>query len=255
MSKKYKNKTCAYCNDNLSITGDHVFAREFFLIEHRGKDLPRVPSCDSCNNKKSRLEHYLTSILPFGGKHCTAKKNLKTMVPKRLSKNRKLHRKLASNRDWVWVLQESELYTRHTCFKFDGEKLLQLFEYIGKGLYWHHIKSPLSGDTDVKAKALTKYDIDYFKKHFFTSDRFNYYAGNCGDGTFKYKGMNDPLNPDLSCWVISIYGGIQMYENTKESNEISDAIGVITLPEFINEKLIEKLNISVQGTAQTLRRS
>ena len=46
-----------------------------------------------------------------------------------------------------------------------------------------------------------------------------------------------------------------MYENTKESNEISDAIGVITLPEFINEKLIEKLNISVQGTAQTLRRS
>jgi 5-methylcytosine-specific restriction endonuclease McrA len=42
-SKKFKNKTCAYCGEpGASATGDHVFARQFFLVKHRGDDAPNA---------------------------------------------------------------------------------------------------------------------------------------------------------------------------------------------------------------------
>jgi hypothetical protein len=44
MSKKFKGKTCAYCGEREAITGDHVFAREFFLPSDRA-DLPQAPIC------------------------------------------------------------------------------------------------------------------------------------------------------------------------------------------------------------------
>src|ERR1700722_9395653 len=94
MSKKFKKKTCVYCcGKGISTTGDHVFAREFFLKSRRAT-LPQVPACAPCNKEKSELEHYLTAVLPFGGRHDDASINLETMVPPRLAKNAKLHRGL-----------------------------------------------------------------------------------------------------------------------------------------------------------------
>jgi hypothetical protein len=93
-SKKYKNKTCVYCaKEQASSTEDHIFAKEFFLENKRG-NLPQVPACDACNNKKFELEHYLTSVLPFGGQHSDSIDNLSSKVPKRLRKNKPLHDKL-----------------------------------------------------------------------------------------------------------------------------------------------------------------
>ena len=66
MSKRFRDKPCVYCLTNPSTTtGDHVFAREFFPEAARA-NLPKVPACESCNNEKSHLEHYLTAVLPFG---------------------------------------------------------------------------------------------------------------------------------------------------------------------------------------------
>ena len=77
MGKKHKGKPCAYCFERLSETADHVFARNFFLPSARA-NLPQVPACSLCNAQKSALEHYLTSVLPFGGRHKAALPNLKT---------------------------------------------------------------------------------------------------------------------------------------------------------------------------------
>lgn len=69
MTKKYKNDDCVYCGKNAhngDHIGDHIFARSFFL-EKSGNNLPKVASCKPCNSKKSELETYLTSVLPFGG--------------------------------------------------------------------------------------------------------------------------------------------------------------------------------------------
>jgi hypothetical protein len=66
MSKRFKGKICVYCCEKSSADGDHVFSRQF-LLEADRINLPKVPSCRSCNKEKSDLEHYLTAILPFAG--------------------------------------------------------------------------------------------------------------------------------------------------------------------------------------------
>ena len=101
MSKKFKDKLCVYCAEEPSTSGDHVFARQFFLPRHR-INLPKVPACDDCNGEKAELEHYLASLLPFGGRHSDAGENLETMVPKHLGKNIGLNRALAQGQGAVW---------------------------------------------------------------------------------------------------------------------------------------------------------
>ena len=59
MGKGFKGKTCVYCAAAPAATMDHVFAREFFLVDRRA-NLPKVPACQACNSAKSGLEHYLT---------------------------------------------------------------------------------------------------------------------------------------------------------------------------------------------------
>src|SRR5262245_46028730 len=94
-SKKFRDKLCVYCGVRPSTTqGDHVFARELFA-DGRTENLPKVPACKPCNDDKSRLEHYLASVLPFGGRHADAKHVLEMDVHRRLVKNVALHKRLA----------------------------------------------------------------------------------------------------------------------------------------------------------------
>lgn len=62
---------------------------------HRGA-IPHVAACAPCNNAKSALEHYLATVPPFGGNHPLSKPMLGNTVPRRLDKNKKLHRALAA---------------------------------------------------------------------------------------------------------------------------------------------------------------
>lgn len=93
-SKKYRGKVCVYCRTNKSSTADHIFPREFFQIDKRA-DLPKVPACQKCNNEKSKLEHYLAAILPFGATHSDAKKELSIDVAKGSRKIKNYIRRLS----------------------------------------------------------------------------------------------------------------------------------------------------------------
>src|SRR4051812_19921101 len=96
-SKKFKGKTCVYCGKE-SMTADHIIAREFFLRDRR-EDPIKVPACEDCNREKSRLEHYLTTVLPFGARHADAAENLSSMVPSRIRRNEKLASELRTSFD------------------------------------------------------------------------------------------------------------------------------------------------------------
>jgi len=115
MTKKFKGKLCVYCAERPSESGDHVFAKEFFLLRDRD-NLPKVPACKACNEAKSKLEHYLTSVLPFGGRHKSAKTNLETRVPQRLKKNRKLSKQLAEETLTVWSEERGKLWVQTIAF-------------------------------------------------------------------------------------------------------------------------------------------
>ena len=206
---KFDGQICIYCQSRPSTpTGDHVFARKFFLVGRRG-NLPKVPACRQCGDEKSRLEHYLTSVLPFGGRHADAHENLVGLVPDRLAKNQRLHRELESGRSRVWTKEPSGLLIQTTTVPIDCEKIEQLFVFIVKALMWHHWQVQLGAESFVdvhlaagevarafarlsslRAKARLKVDV--------------------GDGTFIYEGAQGTDNDTISVWDFSIYGGVKL---------------------------------------------
>ncbi|WP_136515577.1 HNH endonuclease [Geomonas edaphica] len=236
MSKKYKNKICVYCGNESSKTADHVFAREFFLLTKRD-NLPKVPSCLCCNGQKSQLEHYLSSLLPFGGQHQDAKTNLTEMVPKRLSRNQRLHEELNRNKSYSLLRDSSAQVVTSMVLPFDGEKLLTLFEYITKGLLWHHWQTLLSDEYFVQTLALTRAGEDFFQNKFLNLYSPNRVSVTLGGDTFRYIGAQGVDDPRISAWVFTVYNGVRLSESGTDLGETSTKIGALTGSKRLLEKL------------------
>jgi hypothetical protein len=170
VSKKFKGQRCAYCSLHEAVTGDHIFAREFFLPSARA-DLPQAPACLECNNEKSKLEHYLTAVLTFGGRHADASENLASMVRKRLEKNSKLHSNLMAGQRIVSVSEKETKPEETIAIPFDGAKLEQLFSMITRGLVWYHWGIYLEHGYEVQTQTVTPYGLEQMKKSCFVRMR------------------------------------------------------------------------------------
>lgn len=208
MSKRFRGKLCIYCLVNPSTTGDHVFAREFFSESERA-DLPKVPACGSCNNEKSRLEHYLTAVLPFGARHADALANLRDLVPPRLAKNAKLHRELVQGRGFALSEERPGLHAPAETLPFNGERLRQLLGFVAKGLLWHHWGVTLKGHHTMKVMWLTKLDEASFYP-FLDLNAKQRVRSSLGNGAFSYEGVQGTDYPEFSVWKISIFGGLKL---------------------------------------------
>lgn len=230
MSKKFKSATCVYCADRKSESRDHIFARQFFLESQR-HNLPQVPACKLCNQAKSDLEHYLTAVLPFGGRHSGAKDNLSNMVPKRLANNAALRRRLESGRSRIWTREKSGLLVQTMALPFDGPKLEKLVEFIVKGLVWHHWKVLLGSDCQVNIDYLTKPTLSIYNQLLAAPARDRAY-GNPGDNTFMYRGAQGTDNPQVSIWQLSLYGGLTLSDDRAQTS----AIGAMTGPKSVFER-------------------
>ena len=130
MGKGFRGKTCVYCATTPAATMDHVFAREFFLVDRRA-NLPKVPACAACNGAKSQLEHYLTAVIPFGGQHPDGLVHLTEMVPGRLAHNQKLARRLSDGLSSTMVPSRE---TPAMTIPIDPDKVGELFALIAKWL-------------------------------------------------------------------------------------------------------------------------
>lgn len=155
MSKRFKSKTCVYCGlESESTTGDHVFAREFLPIEHRA-NLLQVAACERCNVDKAKPEHYLLTLLPFGGNHPASTDLLTGNIPRRLAKNVKLHRQLAESRGPVLV-KERGILQHSMALPFEGRKFSELFVLIARGMVAHVFGAQVPQDYSVNAGILTE---------------------------------------------------------------------------------------------------
>ncbi len=204
-SKKYRGKTCAYCAvPNSSTTADHVIARGFFLENQRG-NLPQVPACALCNGEKSELEHYLMTVLPFGGRHLDASANLAEQVPRRLAKNSaladELRRALRSRLRLRSV--NGEPWIQETILPLNPDKLIALYRWIAIGLSYEHwnLSLPLA-DFVISAAYLMPNMAAMFDAVFDQAGQIAVH-GNLGDGTFIYAGFQ---GKGFSLWRMSIYG-------------------------------------------------
>jgi hypothetical protein len=197
MSKRHKGKQCVYCATARSTTGDHVVRRNFFLENQRG-NLPTAPACWSCNHKKSRLEHYLMTVLPFGARHPDAVANLITLVPKRLGKNSRLLAELASG------------YAKSggSTIPLDHVKLEMLFAMIAQGLLWHHWQTALGNGYSSKASIFSLAGERFFKQMLLHWNPTNRVTVSLGENTFSYEGFQANDCPKTTIWTFSMYGGI-----------------------------------------------
>lgn len=221
----FKEKLCVYCGTGKSIpSGDHVFARGFFLAKQRANPI-KVPACEKCNNEKSTLETYLTATLPFGGLHKDAAVNLKTMVPGRLKNNVRLHRELKEGSSYQWVMEDG-LFVRRKIFYFDAAKLNALFRYITKGLLWWHWEVLLSPEDFVDARTVCKPEEEAYFNILREGSPVNV---SVGEGTFSYEGVPVIDNPKASAWKFSIYGGVR-FADRRNPDEEHSLIWALTAP-------------------------
>ena len=233
MSKKFKGKICVYCCAAMSVTGDHVFARELFL-ESRRTNLPKVPACEACNGKKSKLEHYVASVLPFGGRHGDAAVNLGSMVPKRLAKNVALHASLLKGTKRVWT-REKGLLVPTMSIPFDWQKVDQWLVFVVKGLSWHHWKVLIGPDCVVDILGLTSHGKAFFKR-FRAMRAAQRIRQDVGDGTFSYEAAQGIDNPQVSVWEFSIYGGVKLAGDPTAPGQTVSKIGVLVGPKSVFDR-------------------
>lgn len=239
MSKRFKGKPCAYCATEKATTEDHIFAREFFTLEDR-HDLPKAPACQICNRTKGKFEHYLTAVLPFGGRHTAAVDNLQTNVPGRLAKNQKLNKALLGSTKPAWLRENGGLYQQTGMVDFDGDKLIALLKFIGRGLAWHHWKVYLRPDDDVSVMLMPGMASAYFASMvsgWRSAQRVNEDLGN---GTVQYVGVQAPDPPQLTVWTISMYGGVVLSNDRRKADGEQQSCSiwwVITGPRELNDTI------------------
>ena len=164
MGKAFKSGPCTYCGVAGSTTADHVIARGFFPLDLRA-NLPKVGACQECNHKKSKLEHALTAVMPFGAQHERAKEAL-LAVERMLARNKSLHRLITLGFRSVLRSINGSPWVQETTVPFDGGSQEPLGEYIVKGLAHHHWGLDLGVDTYVRASFLTAEGAAAFDQFF-----------------------------------------------------------------------------------------
>ena len=210
--RDFKGKICAYCSKAMASSEDHVFARQFFLEEDRN-NLPKAPSCDACNGTKAALEGYLTVALPFAGRHTQAVDNLTRGVPKRLNKNRKIGSEMLGSMKPAWLRGDGGIYKRTSVVDFDGDKLIDLLKFIGRGLAWHHWKVYLRPNDAVSVMFVKDRGTLVFQSLLAKMRPERHVDQNLGNGTVLYRGLQAPEPPQLTVWTISMYGGVVLSDD------------------------------------------
>lgn len=224
-SKRFKGKKCVYCRVNESTTADHVFCREFFQ-EHERDGLPKVPACEECNNNKSKLEHYLATLLPLTAPYSKDKTSIIKNVRRRLSRNKKisdsLYNSLVDHED----MDIPGLDSKFSSFNFDIDKLYEYCEYAARGLLWYHWGKLLSSESITISYANSE-DRENISSLLRAKTEFNVDVI-LGDRTVEYKGVWLDINEGTSVWEFKILGKVSMFDDENNLVLKNSRIAVIS---------------------------
>jgi hypothetical protein len=205
-SKKYKEKDCAYCcRVGVSETPDHVIPRSFFFEEDRS-NLPIVPACRACNQRKSELELYVSTALLAGTNHEDGARYRNQEVAPRLRRNARLVREMGLTEPRSWTMINSVIQPTQK-IKLDGKKLAKLIELIAKGLFRFHVERPLPLSSSIKASILQherEPEILLALAEFFP-DKSKFFERDIGGQSFVYRVCQSSHHEDLTFWQFTIH--------------------------------------------------
>jgi hypothetical protein len=208
--------------------GDHgrpvVFARQFFPVDQRNS-LPKVPACERCNSAKADLEHYLTAVLPFGGRHSAALTALNEMVPPRIAANERLRAELAAGQTYQ-VQQIGDRFVRSMTLPFESTKLTDLMAFIARGLALSEFGVVIPADYNVSAAMMASEVTEHLER------LFELNGARCGaalgGGVFDYAGLQSREDLCLTVWKFRVMGGIQTSGDPHRPDERPDLIWATT---------------------------
>lgn len=172
------------------------------------------------------LEHYLLTVLPFGGKHTASASILRDRVPKRLEKNLKLHRELSALRGRAW-LEEKGVIRATMTIPIDADKLVNLFRLIPRGLAAYHWKHQIPSRYHVGAGLLTRAGEEIIAPLLAGNARQRVIRS-LGDGLVEYEGAQALDDASLTIWRFSLYGGINLAGDPKICTEAPSRIWAIS---------------------------
>jgi len=231
LGKRFKGLTCAYCGGpEISTTGDHVIPRQF-VPKHMRANLPQVPACAACNNAKSADEHYLATVLPFGGNHPEVLAILERDVPRRLEKNRRLHRELAESQGKVQLRDDNGIKSTMT-LSVEPDRIVRFARRMIQGLHAHHWEPVPKGTwvgAGVLAPAGQKFQLELMHM------RGLRLRGDIGDGLFSYAALRSMERPYISAWWLQLFGGVMLGGDPNARGFASRDIFGLVAPEPIPE--------------------
>jgi hypothetical protein len=215
-SKKYKGKTCAYCGRvGVSETGDHVFARQFVLEQHRG-NLPQVPACQPCNSEKSGLETYLLQLLPLGANQSDALETSQTLMPKRArnASNRVLREVLEGPDETVWLRDQTGQLHQRIPVLVPADKLQDWCVWLARGLTFFHWGVTTPDHTVETMPIDAAEDQTTLLLMFNGAERMERSVGN---GAFSYRGFKYVGGSFM--WLLYLYGSMHIGGDPAASRE------------------------------------
>ena len=240
MKKALRGSLCAYCGERPATTEDHVIGRNFFPV-HLRSNLPKVPACSGCNERKSNYERYAMAVFPFGSEHHAAQDILRTKVKRRLEKDQGLLRQLQQSQKAVTVVNPDGSTDTTFCIQFDHEQTFNLFDMIIRGLLWHHWRSPLPSSYVVRLFWLTDHRLGLFRKFILSLSPDQFQDVSLANGTFWYQFTRNPDDPFFTAWILDIYGILNVYVDDN-GQLLRCHVAALTGPQEIN-RIADKIEV------------
>jgi hypothetical protein len=197
-----------------------VLARSFFLKDKR-EGIPIVPACRACNQAKSKLEHYLSSVMPLAGRHPDSLRTLIEFGIRRLEQNQKLLRELSGG--WRRLLGSpvgaGEL-------PFQGDKFVEYMKMVVRGLAFDSFGLVLSGDHLVVGAMVSDEGAELMHLLFRARAKAKV-SISLADNAFVCEGIQSANNDDFTVWRLKLYG-IVANGDSEEGGPTSAETYVIT---------------------------
>ncbi len=232
VAKTFTGRACAYCGSTAKPTiAEHVVARKFFAIRDRDR-LPKVAGCEDCNSKKSELEGYALTVLPFGSRLDTAGSYFEEHIPGRLKGNRHIHREINRTAEHVWEISDGGVALPTMAFGVDTDRLKQLFNYIITGLYAYEFKVVLPprwfADTQIiDDDGELNLGLSVGK---FLGPAPVMVRRNLGQGTFTYRVDRSCIMTYFSIWQFYLFGGLALSGDPNHPGKSFSKFTCVTRP-------------------------
>jgi hypothetical protein len=190
-----------------------------------------APACTRCNNQKSKLETYLTAVLPMGSR---LGKGIDPNVVRRLRKNNKVASELAEALELpAQVFSDGQVGIR-TTFAFRYAYLEEYLNMAAVGLAWHHLGQCLADGYAVAFFDMNDSEAAVLEQLFHLNCAQRIY-GLLGEGIVEYRAVQALDDPQLSIWQFRLFGGLALgySEPGSERDKASTFVVILGRREFL----------------------